>query len=245
MGTTSENIARKITKTPTDYRDPKETDKTEGYQIIFKNNSEQVWPLWFPDRPTERIFPGQIFETEVTDPYNIYARYECVEFLGNYQFDFTVRPGWKEPKREGYVVEFLNADGCTTEVVQILGGDSVRLPKGIPIFASVSPMSPFSEFKKYTIKKVSLGKVSNSHFEDVEIYEDREVINNTRHEGYADKHIIKEKIKKRVEVFDDPIEKFKIDVVLEDRRNAHDLQQIVEQRKVIREKEAKFRQEIG
>jgi len=240
MGTTTKDISKKI---PVIQRVDPDAERPKSYVIHFKNASNEVWPLWFANRPTERIRPHTEFVTEVTDPKNIYARWATVTYLGNYQFEFEVREGWIEPERDFPVTIFLNEAGAQTEVLNFPIG-SVRMPRGIPIHSTCWLFSHVAEYGRYTIKRISKKVPATTHMETSEEYID-ENVKLPNFEGYLDHTTIHRKVRKKQIVEDPETEIETVDVVLEEKRSYEELQKLYAMREEIRSKETQARGEQG
>ena len=220
MTTTSEDINKQepITEAEID------AEKPETYIVKFINESDQIYPIYFFDRPTEKLYPGQEFVTEVSDPNNLYARWKTVIWKGNYQFEFEVRPGWKEPEKEFPVTIFTNYAGANVEILNFPIG-SVKMPKGISVHQTCWLHSHIAEYKKYSIRKIEKTIPASSHLEEVEEFVEEPVKRQT-HEGYIDHQTVKRKVRLK-EVVEDPAKVVEtVEIVLEDRRSPEELKKL-------------------
>lgn len=78
--------------------------------------------------------------------------YEKVIYRKNGSVILKDRRGFKRPKLEGFVTRFLNEGGEQVESILLDYGETLHLPKGIPITRSVSPNSFYAEYSEVIIK---------------------------------------------------------------------------------------------
>ena len=243
MGTTSkEHIASGISEIEAINRQEGREALTTGpvFPVCFKNKSKRVWDIWFPHK-NERLEPGgEFFRDIVGDPYNIYSRYEKIEFFGQDKpLKFSVRKGWKEPERAFPVVEFLNLHGVPLESTGFRD-TVVKMPKGIPILASVDPNWHIAAFKKYTIKLADFTLPAREEIRDTDTVEimEKSVVS---HEGYIDHIKYPKRIKERKIDVHPPVVVQRVQVVLEDPLNVKEMERLKECRKIYSEEAKRFK----
>jgi hypothetical protein len=201
------------------------------YPVIFKNKSKELWNIWFPHK-YEKVVPGGVLYRDIVgDAYNIYSRFAVIEFHGkNKPLKFSIRKGWKEPKRQWPIVEFLNVHGCQFEMAGFRS-TRVKMPLGIPILAAVDPNWHVAKFKKYTIKLTD--EMKPAWVERIDI-DETEIVNRTisPHDGYLDHVQVAKAIKERKEIHHPAVPIETVQVVLEDPLNKKELERLEEAREI-------------
>lgn len=123
-------------------------------QII--NKTEHTVQLKNPPnypRYTSSISPNASLTLKFNDNGYFLMPFEKITYRKNGTVILKNRKGWQPPKLGGFVTRFLNEGGEQVESILLDYGETLHLPKGIPITRSVSPNSFYAEYSEVIIKK--------------------------------------------------------------------------------------------
>lgn len=130
--------------------------------------------------------PGQTYEATSRNPETMYARWSEVKWKADGSVSLITRTNWREPERGRWVLKMLNLAGAPVEFryiggetvmvpdedplkgvtignvkqkemkADVVGGQRICLPRGIPVLASCPLLDPLVRFSELTIKKVEI-----------------------------------------------------------------------------------------
>lgn len=104
-------------------------------------------------RYTSSISSNSSLTLKFTESGYFLMPFERVTYRKNGSVILKDRKGFKPPKLEGFVTRFLNEGGEQVESILLDYGETLHLPRGIPITRSISPNSFYAEYGEVIIQK--------------------------------------------------------------------------------------------